>query len=416
MHIQALLRELVERKGSDLYITTNSPPLIREEGVTRPVGDHRVAPVESEALALALMSEADRTEFERALELNLGIELDGIGRFRVNVHRQRDHVGMVVRHVKTAIPTLDGLRLPPVLKEIVMQKRGLVLVTGATGSGKTTTLAAMLDYRNEHSDGHVVTVEDPIEFVHPNKGCIFTQREIGMDTHSFNGALKNALRQAPDVIMIGEIRDRESMEAAITFADTGHLCLGTLHSSNANQTLHRVMNFFPGERHDEIYLQISMCLRAIISQRLIRAVDGKRVAAVEILRDTPWVRDLIKQGEVDKVKDGMQQGSGGGQTFDQDLLRLWSQGRITTEVAMANADYPNNLRLCMQQVRTGTQTAAEPSAETSEKAESPQTPMPPAEQWLRQETAEPEAGTARFNGSNGHHRLNGTDRTLDRKA
>ena len=402
MHIQALLRELVDRKGSDLYITTNSPPLVRSEGVTRPIGSHKVAAVESEALALALMSEEDCAKFERALELNLGIGIDGIGRFRVNVHRQRDQVGMVIRHVKTSVPTVDELELPWVFKEIVMQKRGLVLVTGATGSGKSTTLAAMLNFRNEHSDGHIVTVEDPIEFMHPNRGCIFTQREIGVDTHSFNEALKNALRQAPDVIMIGEIRDRESMEAAITFADTGHLCLGTLHSSNANQTLHRVMNFFPGERHDEIYLQLSMCLRAIISQRLLPDRDGKRVAAFEVLRDTPWVRDLIKQGEVDKVKEGMQNGSGGCQTFDQHLLRLWGEGKITTEVAMVNADYPNNLRLCMQQVNVAEDADAPAAVNGSEArpegAEPDEEPRPSG-QWSLEKRVKPERSGHVMNGT-----------------
>lgn len=350
MNIQTLLRELVEQNGSDLYITTDSPPLIRCEGVTRPLGDECLAAVQSEALALALMSESDHAKFRKANELNLGVEIEAVGRFRVNVHRQRNCVGMVIRHVKRSIPTLDDLKLPAVLREIVMQKRGLVLVTGATGSGKSSTLAAMLDHRNEHSDGHIVTVEDPIEYMHPNKGCIFTQREIGIDTHSFGDALKNALRQAPDVIMIGEIRDRESMEAAITFADTGHLCLGTLHSNNANQTLHRVMNFFPGERHQEFYLQLSLCLRAIISQRLIPGIDGKRIPACEIMRDTPWIRELVRKGEVDKVRDGIQKGSGGCQTFDQHLLHLWVEDSINSEVALANADYPNDLRLSMQQV------------------------------------------------------------------
>jgi len=357
MHIQTLLRELVDLGGSDLYITTNSPPLVRVDGVSRPVGSQPLGPAETEALALSLMTDMERTTFTQTLELNLGMEFDAIGRFRINIHRQREHVGLVIRHVKTTIPTLEDLKLPDVFKQIVMQKRGLVLVTGATGSGKTTTLAAMLNHRNEHSTGHIVTVEDPIEFIHPNKQCIFTQREVGTDTLSFSAALKNALRQAPDVILIGEIRDREAMEAAITFADTGHLCLGTLHSSNADQTLHRVMNLFPGERHDEIYLQLSMCLRAIISQRLVPSLDGKRVAAVEILRDTPWVRDLIKSGQVDKVKEGMQKGSGGCQTFDQNLLQLYADGKISSEEAMANADHHNDLRLNMQNARPATAAA-----------------------------------------------------------
>jgi twitching motility protein PilU len=391
--IHALLRELTDCGGSDLYITTNSPPLLRVDGMSRPVGERRLSPGETEALANSLMSDSERAAFAQALEMNLGIEFDGIGRFRVNVHRQRDQTGIVIRHVKTTIPTLDQLQLPEVFKQIVMQKRGLILVTGATGSGKTTTLAAMLNHRNEHSAGHIVSVEDPIEFVHPNRQCIFTQREVGTDTLSFSHALKNALRQAPDVILIGEIRDREAMEAAITFADTGHLCLGTLHSSNSYQTLHRVMNLFPGERHDEIYLQLSMCLRAVISQRLVPSLDGKRVAAVEILRDTPWVKDLIKSGQVDKVKDGMQNGSGGCQTFDQDLLRLYSQGKISSAEALANSDYPNNLRLSMQHAGLAAKPelpAIEVSSEASE--------SPPTEQWMLQERGKQEQllnGTAR---------------------
>ncbi len=380
MNIQALLREMIEREGSDLYITTNSPPMIRAEGVNQPIGERHFNAAETEAMANSLMSDSERAKFAQELEMNLAIEFPDLGRFRVNVHRQRDNCGIVLRHIKTSIPTLEQLKLPGVFKEIVEQKRGLILVTGATGSGKTTTLAAMLDHLNEHTHGHIVTVEDPIEFIHPNKQCIFTQREVGTDTLSFNAALKNALRQAPDVILIGEIRDREAMEAAITFADTGHLCLGTLHSSNADQTLHRVMNMFPGERHDEIYLQLSMCLRAIISQRLVPSLDGKRVAAVEILRDTPWVKDLIKSGQVDKVKEGMRTGSSGGcQTFDQDLIRLYKDRKIDRVQALANSDNPNNLRLSLQQ--SGLVVDAE-QPEITESEETAETPLPPMEQWV----------------------------------
>jgi twitching motility protein PilU len=349
MDIQALLKETVERNGSDLYITTNSPPLVRAEGVNHPIGAQCCDAADTEALANALMTDAEQETFSNSLELNLGIDIDDIGRFRVNVHRQRETIGIVARHVKTKIPSLEQLRLPGDLKEIVMQKRGLVLVTGATGSGKSTSLAAMLDHRNENAGGHIVTVEDPIEFIHPNKKSIFTQREIGTDTLSFSDALKNALRQAPDVILIGEIRDRETMEAAITFADTGHLCLGTLHSSNAYQTLHRVMNFFPGERHNDLFLQLSMNLRAIISQRLVPSIDGKRVAALEVLRDTAFVKELIRKGEVDNIREGMERdASGACRTFDQSLLKLVNTGLIDKETAMANADYPNNLRLDLQ--------------------------------------------------------------------
>ncbi|MDZ4729268.1 MAG: PilT/PilU family type 4a pilus ATPase [Xanthomonadales bacterium] len=351
MDIKSLLSEMVLRGGSDLYITRNSPPLIRADGVSHPVGNTNFNNTDTLALANALMSDAEKDHFAETKEMNMAIELNGIGRFRVNVHRQRDSVGIVIRHIKTEIPSLEQLRLPADLKEIVMRKRGLVLVTGATGSGKSTSLAAMLDYRNDNSCGHVVTVEDPIEFIHPNKKSIFTQREVGIDTLSFNHALKNALRQAPDVILIGEIRDRETMEAAITFADTGHLCLGTLHSSNAYQTLHRVLNFFPGEHHTDICLQLSMNLRAIVAQRLIPSLDGKRVVAVEIMRDTAYVKELIRNGEVDNIREGMLRGATGGcKTFDQSLLELYATGLISKEEAMANADYPNDLRLQLQQV------------------------------------------------------------------
>ncbi len=350
MDIKPLLRELVQRGGSDLYITRNSPPLVRAEGVNLAVRDANFTAEDTRALADSLMNEAEKANFADFMEMNLAIEVEDIGRFRVNIHRQRDSVGIVIRHIKTSIPTLDELRLPKDLKEIVLRKRGLVLVTGATGSGKSTSLAAMLDYRNEYSTGHVVTVEDPIEFIHPNKKCIFTQREVGMDTLSFNHALKNTLRQAPDVILIGEIRDRETMEAAITFADTGHLCLGTLHSSNAYQTIHRVLNFFPGEQHNDICLQLSMNLRAIISQRLIPALNGKRAAALEIMRDTAYVKELIRSGQVDNIREGMLRGATGGCiTFDQSLLQLYATGRISMDEAMTNADYPNDLRLQLLQ-------------------------------------------------------------------
>jgi len=260
--------------------------------------------------------------------------------------RQRGCVAVVIRRIKSEIPTIEGLGLPQVLEEISMTKRGLVLVTGATGSGKSTTQAAMLDYRNDHSSGHIITVEDPIEFIHSHKKCLVTQREVGFDTASFEIALKNTMRQAPDVILIGEVRDRETMEAAITFSDTGHLCLATLHSNNANQAIERLMNFFPSDRHPEIYLELSLNLKAIISQRLIPGVDGMRVAALEILMDTPWVKDLVKKGEIDRLKEAMERSTQeGGQTFDQALLDLYKQGRISRDQALANADSANNLRI-----------------------------------------------------------------------
>src|SRR5262247_257579 len=280
------------------------------------------------------------------MEMNLALYYKELGRFRVNIFRQRGNVGLVFRHIKAEIETVEQLRLPQIIKDIAMTKRGLVLVVGATGSGKSTTLAAMIDHRNSIHPGHIVTVEDPIEFVHNHKKSLITQREVGFDTLSFQNALKNTLRQAPDVILIGEIRDTETMEAAVTFAETGHLCLGTLHSNNANQAIERIMNFFPLERHAQIYLQLSLNLRSIISQRLIPSPDGKRVAALEILMDTPRVRDLIRKGDVDILKEAMEQGvQEGCQTFDQALFMLYKVGKISLDQALINADSANNLRL-----------------------------------------------------------------------
>lgn len=346
MDIRVLLSEMGTRGASDLYLTVDSPPMLRIEGATEPLGSDILAASEVEALAASLMSERQRATFDEKLEMNLAIASERLGRFRINVFRQRGAVAVVVRQIKIRIPTLDELQLPPVLKTLALSRRGLVLVTGSAGSGKSTTQAAMLDYRNETTAGHILTVEDPIEFVHTHRKCIVNQREVGFDTLSFGEALKNTLRQAPDVILIGEVRDTETMEAAITFADTGHLCLATLHSNNANQAIERVINFFPAMRHAEIHLQLSLNLRGIISQRLVLGVDGKRVAALEILLDTPWARDLIKKGEIDKLKEAIEQSTQeGGQTFDQALYELYTQGRITAEPALANADSANNLRI-----------------------------------------------------------------------
>src|SRR5215470_447997 len=347
--IRLLLKEMVDRGGSDLYITADSPPVIRVEGINQRVAGDPLTPTEVEALANSLMTERQRAAFEEEMEMNLGISSSKLGRFRVNVFRQRGAVGVVVRQIKTQIPTIDVLGLPQILKDIVLTKRGLVLVTGATGSGKSTTQAAMIDHRNTSTAGHIITVEDPIEFMHEHKQCLISQREIGFDTHSYESALKNTMRQAPDVILIGEVRDRETMEAAITFSDTGHLCLATLHSNNANQAIERIMNFFPSERHAEIFLQLSLNLRAIVSQRLVPGPDGKRVAALEILIDTPYVRDLIKKGEVDTIKEAMERSTQeGGQTFDQALFQLYKDGHISGEQALTNADSANNLRIQMK--------------------------------------------------------------------
>jgi len=346
MDIRQLLNEVVQQNASDLYLTVDSPPVVRIEGITHILPGAPLSPPDVEALANSLMTERQRLQFEEAMEMNLAIQSAKLGRFRVNVYRQRGSVAVVVRRIKMEIPTIDELGLPEILKYIALTRRGLVLVTGATGSGKSTTQAAMLDHRNEHTPGHIITVEDPIEFVHQHKRCLVSQREVGLDTASFDEALKNTMRQAPDVILIGEVRDRQTMEAAITFADTGHLCLATLHSTNANQAIERIMNFFPTDRHHEIYLQLSLNLRSIISQRLIIGVDSKRVAALEIMIDTPWIKDLIKKGEIDTLKEAMEQSTQeGGQTFDQALFALYTQGRISPDEALSNADSANNLRI-----------------------------------------------------------------------
>ena len=346
MELQEYLKTLVETDASDLYLTVARPPMYRVNGKVNPIGATTFTPDNLEALAQSILNERQMKEFQETNEMNLATALPGVSRFRVNMFRQRGSVGMVIRRVKAEISTLEDLALPNILKDITMSRRGLALVVGATGSGKSTTLAAMVDYRNTNEAGHIITIEDPIEFVHRHKASIVTQREVGFDTHSFQAALKNTLRQAPDVILIGEIRDTETMEAAITFAETGHLCLGTLHSNNANQAIERIMNFFPSERHHQIYLQLSMNLRAIISQRLIPSVDGKRAPALEILLDTPRLKNLIKRGEVDTIKEGMEAGvQEGCQTFDQALFMLYKEGKIGLEQALVNADSTNNLRL-----------------------------------------------------------------------
>jgi twitching motility protein PilU len=344
--IKEYFTKMVEIEASDLYLTVARPPMYRIEGKITPGGDRSFTPDEISALAMSMMNEKQQREFAESLEMNMAMSLPGVSRFRVNIFQQRGSVGMVIRRIKAEVMSLDELGLPDILKDIVMSKRGLVLMVGATGSGKSTSLAAMIDHRNATEYGHIITIEDPIEFVHRHKSSIVTQREVGFDTHSFQNALKNTLRQAPDVILIGEIRDTETMEAAITFAETGHLCLGTLHSNNANQAIERIMNFFQLERHAQIYLQLSLNLRSIISQRLVPSVEGKRTAALEILIDTPRIKDLIKKGDVDTLKEGMEQGvQEGCQTFDQALFALYKDGKITLEQALVNADSANNLRL-----------------------------------------------------------------------
>jgi twitching motility protein PilU len=346
VNFRTYLETMVETNASDIYLTVESPPMYRIQGVVQPIGEPVFRPEDLEALAQSIMSERQWGEFLENMEMNLALSYTGLSRFRVNVFRQRGSVGLVIRKINVEIATIEQLGLPPILEEIVMTKRGLVLVVGATGSGKSTTLAAMIDHRNTNAPGHIISVEDPIEFVHRHKQSLVNQREVGFDTHSFQEALKNAMRQAPDVILIGEIRDSETMEAAITFADTGHLCLATLHSTNANQAFERIINFFPESRQAQIFLQLSLNLRSIISQRLVMGTDGFRVAALEILMDTPRIKELIKKGEVDIVKEAMEQGSHEGcQTFDMALFDLYTEGRISLDQALVNADSVNNLRL-----------------------------------------------------------------------
>ena len=351
LKIEQLLEFMVKHDASDIYLTYDAPPMYRIEGITQPAGKYKLTMEDTEDLANQMMNKKQRQEFEDTYEMNLALFYPKLGRFRVNIFKQRNCVGAVIRQIKVEILTVEQLKLPPILKDIVMAKRGLIVVVGGTGSGKSTSLAAMIDHRNSNSPGHIITIEDPVEFVHPHKKCVITQREVGTDTVSFKAALKNTLRQAPDVILLGEIRDAETMEHAVEFAETGHLSIGTLHANNANQAVERIMNFFPIEKHEQIYLQLSLNLRAIVSQRLVRTIDGKRAAAVEILLNKPRIADLIKKGEVDMIKEAMEQLTTDGlQTFDQALFDLYKEGRITYEEALVNADSANNLRL---KIKTG---------------------------------------------------------------
>jgi twitching motility protein PilU len=347
-----LLAHMLTLNASDLYLTAGSPPVYRKDGIGL-AGKAPFSAEQVDAIASSLMTAEQREEFGHKLEMNLAFATPE-GRFRVNVFRQRGATGLVVRLVRSQIKTLDELGHPETLKHVVLSKRGLVLVVGGTGSGKSTTLAAMIDYRNTTQTGHIVTVEDPIEYIHAHKQCVVSQREVGVDTLSYSEALKNTLRQAPDLILIGEIRDLETMEAALAFAETGHLCLSTLHANNANQALERVLNFFPSQRHHELSMQLSLNLRAIISQRLVPSTNGGRAAALEILLDTPRIKDLIKRGETDLVKDAMEQSAiDGCQTFDGALLLLCSAGRISEEDALQASDSPNNLRLLLERLGGG---------------------------------------------------------------
>jgi twitching motility protein PilU len=345
--MQGLLRKLVERNGSDLFITAGFPPAIKVDGEIHRAAEQPLTPDQSAIIVRTIMNDRQSREFDATKECNFAISPQGIGRFRVSAFVQQGNVGAVLRRIITKIPTLDELELPPVLKDVVMTKRGLAIVVGATGSGKSTTLAAMVHHRNVNSRGHIMTIEDPVEYVHPHERCVITHREVGVDTESWYSALKNTLRQAPDVIMIGEIRDRDTMEYGIQFAETGHLCLATLHANSANQALDRIINFFPEEKRSQLLMDLSLNLKAMISQRLIPREDGSgRVAAMEIMLQSPLISDLIFKGDINRIKEIMGKSTRlGMQTFDQDVFALYEKGRISYEEAMRNSDSKNELRL-----------------------------------------------------------------------
>jgi len=348
--IHELLRVMLSKRASDLFITAGFPPAFKVDGKMTPVSNQSLTPTHTMELARAIMNDKQAQEFEASKECNFAISPPGIGRFRANAFVQQGRVGLVLRTITTTIPRMEDLGLPEILKDVAMTKRGLVIVVGATGSGKSTSLAAMLGYRNENSYGHIITIEDPIEYVHDHKNCLITQREVGVDTETWHAALKNTLRQAPDVILIGEIRDRDTMDYAIAFAETGHLCLATLHANSSNQALDRIINFFPEERRAQLLMDLSLNLKGMISQRLIPKRDGPgRAAAIEIMLNTPLVSDLIFKGEVHELKEIMKKSRElGMQTFDQALFDLYEAGMISYEDAMRNADSMNELRLAIK--------------------------------------------------------------------
>ena len=344
MNVQPLFKLMVEKKASDLFFTCFAPVKIKIDGKIMPVNKLELTPKMVKQAAIELMDENQLEEFSRELEIDFAISKAKLGRFRVNIFHQRGNIGMVLRYISADLPDLDEIGMPSVLKELIMFRRGLVMMVGATGCGKSTTLAGMINYRNEKTSSHILTIEDPIEFLHPNKRSIVNQREIGIDTRSYARALKSAMREAPDVILIGEIRDRESMEAALNLAGTGHLVITTLHSNNAPETLDRIINMFHQDQHRQVFMDLSQYLRAIISQRLVRGTDGKRIAAVEVMLNTPHVSELINRGEIPKVKEAVAQSSEAGmQSFDSALLDLYKSGKIGIEEALANADSRANL-------------------------------------------------------------------------
>ncbi len=365
--IKQLLMVMVKQDASDVYITSGMPPAYRINSQVVPLKQPPLTAVQCEQLANATMTEKQRAEFSETMEMNLAIAYEGMGRFRVNIFRQRGDVGMVIRKITTDVPTIEQLGLPEIFKEIIMNKRGLVIMVGATSSGKSTSLAAMIDYRNRNSAGHIITIEDPIEFVHQHRKSVVTQREVGTDTLEFKHALKNTLRQAPDMILVGEIRDRETMEHALEFAETGHVCVATLHANNANQALERIRNFFPEEMHTQVQLNLSMNMKAILSQRLVRTVDGGRKAAIEILINNARIADQISKWDIPGIKESMEAGGNYGMvSFDQALLQLWKDGFISEDEALVHADAVNDLRLKMKMSRLETGDNGESSSPLTE--------------------------------------------------
>ena len=365
MEFEKMLRLMVKKGGSDLFITAGVPPSMKVNGKIMPITKTPMSPEQTRETVHAVMNEQQRRDFAENHECNFAISARGIGRFRVSAFYQRNLAGMVLRRIETNIPTLEDLKLPEVLKKLSLTKRGLVLFVGATGTGKSTSLAAMIGYRNKNSSGHIISIEDPIEYIHQHQSCIVTQREVGIDTESFEIALKNTLRQAPDVIMIGEVRTRETMDHAVVFAETGHLCLATLHANNANQALDRIINFFPADRQQQVWMDLSLNLKAIVAQQLVPTPDGKgRRAVIEVLINTPLASDLIRKGEVHELKALMKRSTEQGmQTFDQALYALYAQGEITYEDALAHADSANDLRLL---IKLGSETDGEHLTSMSE--------------------------------------------------
>ncbi|WP_196138665.1 PilT/PilU family type 4a pilus ATPase [Aliikangiella sp. G2MR2-5] len=350
MDFEGLLKLMVTKKASDLFITAGVPPSIKIHGKVMPVTQRALTPEKAREVVLSVMNEEQRRDFARIRECNFAISAAGIGRFRVSAFQQRNHVGMVLRRIETTIPTIEELRLPNILKKLSLTKRGLIIFVGATGTGKSTSLASMIGYRNRSTTGHIISIEDPIEFVHNHDKCIITQREVGIDTETFEAALKNTLRQAPDVILIGEVRTSETMDYAVAFAETGHLCMCTLHANNANQALDRILHFFPKEKHNQVLMDLSLNLRAIIAQQLIPTPDGKgRRPAIEIMINTPLISDHIRKSELHLLKEVMSKSNEQGmQTFDQSLFRLFKSGEVTYEDALHHADSPNDLRLMIK--------------------------------------------------------------------